>query len=62
MKADICLHLNIDNEALYDRYLGLPTLVVFIEVIVLNILLKDLFRESLDGRWIFLAVAGKGHY
>ena len=27
MRADMCLHLNIDNEALSDRYLGLPALV-----------------------------------
>lgn len=27
MRANICLHLNIDNEALSDRYLGLPALV-----------------------------------
>lgn len=27
MRANICAHLNIDNEALSDRYLGLPTLV-----------------------------------
>lgn len=59
MRADICVMLNIDNEALSDKYLGLPTLVGLDRSDCFKHLVERIMQRIHGWKEKSLSVAGK---